>query len=202
MRTYTLVAIWLHWLIAIIIVGQVLLAWYMGSLEDADPIRRQIMVLHFSIGLSILILSVLRLAWRLTHKPPALPAGLAGWEKALARASHGLFYVFMLGIPILGWALVSVRGHGKSIPFLGARIWPAIPGLGGLPHDLAHQLGDVLETVHGTVMVYAMVALLALHVAGALKHQFDSNRVLYRMLPFLSNCSRGWQKGLAVGLGI
>ena len=185
MRTYSFVAMCLHWLIALAIVGQVLLAWYMGRLEDTDPARRQIMVLHFSIGLSILLLSLLRLAWRLTHRPPPLTAGLAGWEKALARASHLLFYVFMLGIPLLGWALVSVRGHGKAIPFWGARIWPAIPGLGALPHELAHQIGDILETVHGTVLVYAMIALWVLHVAGALKHQFDGNPVLYRMLLFL-----------------
>ena len=182
---YTAVAKALHWLIALAIVGQILLAWYMGSLADHSPARDAIMPFHISIGLTILLLSLTRLAWRLTHKPPPLPAGLPLWERTLARISHVLFYILMLGIPVLGWLLVSTHTHGSAFGFWGAHVWPSLPGTANLSKAAAHQIGETVEPIHGGLLIWAMIAVWALHVAGALKHQFDGNPVLYRMVPFL-----------------
>ncbi len=181
--TYKAAAIALHWLIAGGIIFQVGWGWYMDTLARA-PAHEPAEHLHISIGLTLLVLIVLRVAIRLFNPPPPLPAGMPGWEAALSKLAHVLFYVLMLAIPLVGWAMES-QGP-RPIPFWGQE-WPhmPIPGLSGMPREQSRPLHETLQTIHGSVLAWIMIALFALHVLGALKHQFDGHPVLYRILPFL-----------------
>lgn len=183
-RPYSAVAIGLHWLIAILILTQIAIGWRMGALHEAQLPHEDVERLHISVGLTILILSLARLAWRLTHRPDPLPASMATWERMLASITHILFYVLIIAIPILGWALASFRAD-EPISFWGVISWPQLPGFAGLPREQGLPLHETIEQWHGSILVWTTIVLLGLHILGALKHQFDGHRVLYRMLPFL-----------------
>ena len=137
---------------------------------------------HFPF-LTVLILVVARIAWRLTHRPPPLPPGLAVWERTLARAGHVLFYILMLALPLTGWAMVSMHAGGR-ISFWGLP-WPQLPGMIQLGGANPRPLRGALQLVHTNLLIWVVLANLALHVAGALKHQFDGHPVLPRMWPRL-----------------
>jgi cytochrome b561 len=181
--TYKGAAIALHWIIALAIIGQIGLAWYMGSLPEDSPAQDAIMPWHISIGLTILLLSVIRLAVRLTNPPPPLPAEMPAWERFLANATHILFYVLIIGIPLVGWMMPSLI-KPQPILFWGLP-WPHLPWFVDQPREVGEPLFNQIETIHGTVLVWTLIGLWVLHVAGALKHQFDGHPVLYRMIPFL-----------------
>src|SRR4051812_1302224 len=102
---YATVAIILHWLIALAIVTQVSLAWRFG--DDRTPLAFALLQLHKSIGVSILVLSIVRLGWRLTNPPPPEPRNLARWENVASSIVHWGFYVIMVGMPLTGWLMVS-----------------------------------------------------------------------------------------------
>jgi cytochrome b561 len=181
-RRYSRAAMTLHWLIAGLIIIQIGLGWYMNEvLPDHSPAQAQIESIHISVGLTIFLLVLGRIGVRLIHSPPPLPAGLATWERLLAHASHLLFYLLMLAMPLTGWALVSMGNH--PISFWGLP-WPHLPGVtaifGATPsrpvrHELSH--------IHVYILIWIVLLNLALHVAGALKHQFDGSPVLWRMTP-------------------
>ena len=183
-KRYGAASMALHWIIAVLIVAQLCLGWYMneGGVPDHSPAQDRIQDIHVTLGLTILILVLVRIGVRLTHPAPPLPRTLALWERLLARATHWLFYVLLLVMPLTGWALVSVR-H-EDIPFYGLD-WPAIPGLDHLARPEVRAVGKQLKHIHIYILVWIALINLALHVAGALKHQFDGNPVLWRMLPFL-----------------
>ena len=180
---YSAVAIGLHWTIALAIAAQIGVGWYMGSLEDHSPAQRSLEAIHISSGLTILLLTLARVAWALFRRPPPPIASLAPWERHLAKAVHDLFYVMLFALPLSGWVMESIGR--RPIPFWGAS-WPHFPGLAAAlaGHD-APAFKDTLEGVHGSLLVWTMVALVGLHVLGALKHQFDGSPVLWRMLPLL-----------------
>src|ERR1700712_3603977 len=126
---YATVAIVLHWLIALAIVAQVSIAWRMDS---KTPEGFALTQLHKSIGISILVLSIIRLGWRLTNPPPPEPAGLARWERVLSAIVHWSFYLIMIGMPLTGWLMVSASK--TAIPTLLFWTVPLanMPGIGGL----------------------------------------------------------------------
>ena len=99
---YSSVAMALHWIIALAITVQIGAGWYMGSLEDRTA-EKAVERIHIALGLTILLLTLGRLGWRLANRPPPEPAGLAPWERILATAIHKLFYVLMLLLPLSGW---------------------------------------------------------------------------------------------------
>ena len=180
-KRYSAIAMTLHWVIAALIVVQLCLGWYMNELvPDHSPAQDRIQDIHVTVGLSVLILVLVRIGVRLTHPAPPLPSGMPAWERWLAHASHFVFYVLILVMPLTGWALVSVR-H-EDIPFFGLA-WPAMPMLGHLAKPEARAIGGQLKHIHIFILVWIALINLALHVAGAIKHQFDGNRVLWRMLP-------------------
>ncbi len=183
-RRYAPAAIVLHWIIAVLILSQIGLGWYMANLPDDSPAQDGFEArVHIPLGLTILVLSVARLVVRLANPPPPINPRLAGWEKALAGFSHVAFNGLILALPLAGWALKSF-GPGP-ISFWGLFNWPHLPVFGALSRAVGMPLYGALETAHGSIMVWTLLALLALHVAGALKHQFDGAPVLWRMLPFL-----------------
>jgi cytochrome b561 len=163
-----------HWLIALLIFAQ--LALGIAAVNwPLSPTKVNLFFWHKSIGMTILILAVLRLAWRFRNSVPALPEDTPEWERLAARASHFLLYVAMLGLPVSGWVVSSASG----IPF---RIFWTIP----LPAivEVDKQTAEFATLVHHA-FVYALLALLVVHIGAALRHHFiKHNDVLRRMLPF------------------
>lgn len=177
---YDRVARTLHWVIAACLIVQVGIGWWMNKLMvDHSPPQERLEGIHISFGLTILLLVLARIAWRLTHRAPPLPAGMPRWEKALAQASHLLFYALMLALPLTGWTLVSLGS--RTISFWGLP-WPHMPGMvqffgSPAPRPVRHEIADI----HTDILVWTFIANLALHIVGALKHQFDGRPVLWRM---------------------
>jgi cytochrome b561/polyisoprenoid-binding protein YceI len=179
---YSAVAIILHWLIAAAIVFQVIIAWRMGG--GRTPEGFALVQLHKSIGITVLLLSLVRLGWRLTHRPPPLPAGMATWEKALAKVAHVGLYAIMIGLPITGWIMVSASRIQVPTLLFGVIPWPHVPGLAHLAEPAKSAWHAFGETGH-EVLAWGAYLLVALHVAGALKHQLFSKDepVLAHMAP-------------------
>lgn len=174
-RRYSGVAMLLHWAIALLIAFNIGLA---SAAEDAPRAAAgAIFGLHKPIGITIMLLTVLRLIWRLTHRPPPYPTTLEGWERKLATGVHHSFYLVTLLIPLTGWLYVSSGDTFRPIDMFGIGNWPQFPGAGG--SAAAHAIGEA----HGP-LVYAYFALLLLHIAGALKHTFvDRGNDAARMIP-------------------
>jgi cytochrome b561 len=178
---YTGVAIALHWTIAVGIICNVALAWSVDALPDGWV--RPAIDIHKSIGITVLGLALMRILWRVTHRPPPLPNRFPRWERAAATAVHVLLYVIMLGLPLSGWmhdsAWKDATTHPMSL-FYVVR-WPRIGFLMHLEPQLKAHMHDVLGAVHNA-FGYALYALLAFHIGGALKHEFiDRHSVLRRM---------------------
>jgi cytochrome b561/polyisoprenoid-binding protein YceI len=179
---YAAVAIILHWTIALAIVLQIILA---GRMEGPlTPTSFAVTQLHKSIGITILLLTLARIAWRRARRPPPMPATLPRWEARLAKAVHAGFYLVMIGMPLTGWLMVSASRRTIPTVLYGLVPWPNLPGLADLApasKRIWHMIG---EQGHG-VIAKLIYVLLALHVAGALKHQLFSRDepVLGRMAP-------------------
>lgn len=170
---YSRGAIVFHWTIAVLIALNFAAAWIADDMPRQD--KQIIMGNHKAIGITILVLAVLRVIWRLTHRPPPRVETLQRWEVLLAKVVHTAFYVLMIAIPLAGWAMSSIAA--RPVNFFGLFTVPMLPlgsdkAVGGVFHDL-HEQGATL-----------MLVLLALHVAGALKHHFiDRDGTMRRMLP-------------------
>lgn len=170
---YSTVAMIFHWVIAILVI------WNWRIAENAEhaemPLKAEIFADHKALGILILVLTLGRLAWRLTHKPPPPPEGMATWEKALSRTVHVIFYVLLIGLPLGGWYANSLSG--REIDFFGMFVIPALP-VGENP-DAGKAIFE-LHATGGSIMIY----LIALHILGALKHTFiDKIPGISRMLP-------------------
>jgi cytochrome b561/polyisoprenoid-binding protein YceI len=191
-RRYTSVAIALHWLIAIGIVGMILFGWYMGDLPDGEQ-KYAFYQLHKSFGITILVLSVARIVWRLMNPPPAEPP-MPGWQSLSAKAVHVIFYGLIILMPLTGWMLASASPTGIETKIFGTIPWPHLPGLSTLPADTKAALAGedgVIEFAHSKLAWVALV-LLALHVGAALKHQFiDKDGLMARMAPGLFGRTAG-----------
>ena len=172
---YSTVSLVFHWGTALLVVAQVLLITVYESTEG--PTAREFITLHKSVGLSILVLTLVRIAWRLANPAIPLPVETPRWQKIAARATHVLFYVLLIGLPLGGWAASSAGG--RAIAWFGLFNWPLLP----LPLDreLAGRFMDLHEA--GVKVLYV---LLALHVLGGLKHHLiDRDNVLRRMIPII-----------------
>ncbi len=181
---YGSVAMTLHWLIAALIAVNLCLGFYFANIEaESDPIRFGIIQTHKSIGLTILVLSLLRLAWRLMNPVPPLPSSMSPGLKFVARATHYLFYVLIIAVPLAGWAIVSSSPLGTPTVYFGLFQWPHISFLAELPRAQKKEYVELFEEVH-ELLAYSAFGLLLLHVAGALWHQYvKHDDVMRRMLP-------------------
>jgi len=178
---YNNVAKTLHWLIALLIITMLALGWTMENVDKGNPYRFQMFQLHKSIGITILLLSLMRLTWRLMHRAPPLPETMPAWEKFAARATHVLFYVFMIGMPLTGWAIVSSSPLNLPTYLFGYIHWPDLPVLPELANK--REVSHVFGAIHGWG-AYILAALLVLHVGAAVKHHWiNRDDVLIRMLP-------------------
>jgi cytochrome b561 len=181
---YNAVAMVLHWLIAALILANIGLAWWFESLHGLAKIPPT--QIHKSIGITVLMLTVLRLVWRLLHRPPPLPVAMPAWERAAAHVSHAVLYVLMLGMPLTGWALASASRliSVYQITWFGLFRWPTLKSLADLPPDRMKGAHAFFFTLH-TGGAWLVCGLVTLHVLAALRHQFWKNdEVLWRMLPW------------------
>ena len=172
-KNYTATAKALHWLMAILLFGLLALGFYMHDLP-LSPDKLQLYSWHKWAGVSAFLLVLVRLAWRITHRPPALPAGMAKPLQLAAHAGHLVLYVLMIAIPLSGWLMSSAKGF-QTVWF---GILP-IPDLLGKNKEL----GDLLQSVHMSLNLL-FVAVIVGHIGAALKHHFiDKDDILTRMLP-------------------
>ena len=178
--SYTYTAKILHWLIAAAILFMLALGWSFELVPKGET-RFYLFQLHKSVGITILLLSFVRLGWRLAHRLPPMPDVMAAWEKKAAVAVHVFLYVMMIGVPLSGWALVSASPRNVPTILFGLVPWPHLPILSTLENkkEVAGLLGDVHSTV-----AFMLAALIVAHVAAALKHHFlVRDDVLLRMAP-------------------
>src|SRR6185312_10181219 len=194
-QRYTAVAIVLHWAIAFAILFNIPLGLWMHARAEANAVSEGVFrafQLHKSIGLTVLALSVIRIGWRLTNPQPPLPAHMPTWEKRTARVTHFLFYVVMLALPLTGWLYVSAgwsahTDHPLVVPtrYFGLFHVPDLFGLSRSSDDLRASVAFSVLKVHWA-LGWTTLALAALHVAAALKHQFfDRDEVMAQMVPGL-----------------
>ena len=171
---YSTVSLILHWVIALLAIGQIVL---ISAADQEGPREALWMTMHKSGGASILVLTLIRIGWRLKHPWIPLPIAMPSWQKLLARTNHVLFYVVLLIMPLTGWMAGSAMGRGFE--YYGLFDFPLLPIGGG------RETAGMLMDVHRLV-VKGLYVLIALHVLGALKHHFvNRDNVLRRMLPFL-----------------
>jgi cytochrome b561 len=163
-----------HWLIAVLVIVN----WRIAETAEHAPKEeaQAIMSYHMSFGVVILVLTLLRLAWRMIHRPPPLASHLMAWERALAKTVHTLFYVLLIAMPLAGWVAMSSMGFGVNV--FGLFELPA------LPVSKSIERGEAIFEAHalaGTILLL----LVVVHVAGSLKHTLiDRDGNLFRMLPF------------------
>jgi cytochrome b561 len=178
---YGMVAMLLHWTIAIAILALLVMGTLMVRLTPGSSLQFDLYQLHKSLGITVLALSVARLLWRLFDPVPPLPTSLKRWEGALARATHIGFYVLMIVLPFSGWMMVSASVWNIPTVVFGAFTLPHLPILGGLQDK--KPVEGALKEVHEALAI-GILMLLLLHVAGALKHHFVlHDDTLARMLP-------------------
>lgn len=180
---YTAVAILLHWLIALGILALIAIGLIMTQLQASiGPMQTfRLFQLHKSIGITVLLLAVIRLLWRFTHQPPALPAGMPARERGAAHGLHWLLYVLMLGLPLTGWAVVSSSPFNLPTVLYSVIPWPDLPVLPHLANKAAvsHALGWV--HAYGA---WILIALLAVHFAAVFRHHIiKRDGILLRMMP-------------------
>jgi cytochrome b561 len=172
---YHPVSVLLHWVLGLALIGLFAVGLYMTDLPFS-PQRLKLYNWHKWAGVTLLALSVFRLVWRLTHRPPPLPraieTAMPRWQRLAHHATHHGLYLLFFAVPLLGWAYSSAAGF----PIVLFGVWP-------LPDfvPVSEELADLIKPLH-KLSALAMMALVVLHVAGALKHQFfDRDGLLSRM---------------------
>ncbi|HMM55943.1 MAG TPA: cytochrome b [Candidatus Desulfobacillus sp.] len=177
---YTRTAIALHWLIALLIFCTFPLGIYMHELPFS-PRQLRLVSYHKWLGVTIFMLALARVVWRLRHPAPPPVAGLPAWQRVASIATHHLLYLLLLVIPLSGWLMSSAKG--VPTVYLGLVQLPDLL-------DKDKELGELLARVHMGLNL-ALAALVLLHSAAALKHFFiDRDEVLGRMIPLLAKGRR------------
>ena len=178
---YTRIAIILHWLIAAMVISNIILAWifHTAPAEIAQPYTNA----HKTIGITVLGLALLRLLWRIGHRPPPLSPEIPRWQRVAARIGHAGLYFIILAMPLSGWIYDSAWEYAADVPIdvFGLFEMPRI----GWVVDIPPEPKKVLDVIAGKVHVwlsYLLYVLLGSHLIGAIKHQwFDRVPTLQRM---------------------
>ena len=174
---YSGTAILLHWLLGAGLLGLVVVGVYMSDLPFS-PQRLKLYNWHKWAGICILVLSVVRLAWRLTHKPPELPIAIATrmtrWQSLAHQGMHVAMYVLFFLVPLIGWAYSSAAGF--PVVVFGVLTLPDFV-------PVSKELAEAIKPLHA-LSAFALVALIAGHILAALKHQWiDRDSLMERILP-------------------
>lgn len=183
---YTAVAVALHWLTAACVLALFVAGKLMTGADEVLGFEYTIRLYqwHKSFGVLVFVLTVIRIGWRLAHKPPDMPAYVNPWQARAARITHIAFYALLLVIPLSGWAVVSASTFQVPTVLFGQVTLPHIPFLQGTgdPEALAALTEEIHEWLGG-----ALAVLVALHVAGAMSHHFGSKRGYLRRIWFTRN---------------
>lgn len=173
---YTRTAIFLHWLVGLGLIATFALGFYMEGLP-LSPNKLKFYSWHKWAGVSLLVLAVVRLAWRMSHRAPELPLSMGPLARLAAHVGHWLLYALMLAIPLSGWLMSSAQGF--QVVWFGVLPLPDL-----VSKDAA--LGALLKDVH-VVLNYTLLVAVVGHVGAALQHHFiKKDTILTRMLPMLS----------------
>lgn len=180
---YSPVAIVFHWTMAVLVVLQLALGWWMGRLAvGADKVAAH--ELHYAVGILMLVLVMARAGWRMLAPPVINDADKPGWESVFAHAAHYVFYACLFGLPLTGWMMVSATARDAELMLLGLAPWPHLP-FQDLTPERRWAIEAVAEWAH-LGLVISLLALIPVHVVGALKHHFiDRDDVLHGMLPIV-----------------
>jgi cytochrome b561 len=172
---YTRTAVIFHWVIALLIFGAFPLGLYMHDLP-LSPSKLRLFSYHKWIGITVLMLAVLRVIWRLTHRSPRLPDTMPRWERSAAFGVQVMLYILIVAVPLSGWLMSSATGF-QTVWF---GVLP-LPDLIGKDKELGKFLLELHENLN-----YLMLALVIGHIAAALKHHFFArDEILVHMIPFL-----------------
>lgn len=176
-KAYSGVAMALHWVLALALIGLFAAGTYMVGLSFS-PLRLKLYNWHKWAGVTILALSALRLLWRFTHRPPALPTAMAqsmpAWQHWAHEGTHYAMYALFFIVPLLGWAYSSATGF--QIVLFGQFPLPDLV-------SASKELAETLKPLH-RLAAWSLCALVVLHVAAAFKHQWiDRDGLIGRMLP-------------------
>ncbi len=180
-KKYNSVSMAFHWVIALAVIFMLFWGRYMTDLPKGSFVRLEAFQLHYSIGLSILVLSVLRLIWRLMNPAPPLVETMKKSEKILAKTTHYFFYGLLIILPLAGWATVSTSSLEAPRIFFDLFQWPWFPGV----HDIENRkiIHEIFEEMHVTIG-WIMLGLVVLHLLAAFKHTFVlKDGALQRMWP-------------------
>jgi cytochrome b561 len=171
---YTGTAIALHWLIAVLLLGQFVFGLMLEDIPRGTPARGYYVNLHKSSGIVIGLLILLRLGWRLTHRPPPLPAAMPSWQRHAARLSHAALYLCMLALPLSGYLASNFSRHG--VKFFNLVRWAPWG-----PDD--KTLYALFNSIHHLAALL-LALFVAVHVLAVAKHMlFDRDGLLLRMWP-------------------
>ena len=184
MTKYHPIAMLMHWLTALAVLGLLIMGWVMTSLPPGSALQFSLFQTHKSVGMTVLALTVLRLIWRFTHPVPALPDTMPAVEQRLAHLGHFGLYALLLGLPVVGWAVVSTSAF--NIPTVLYGVLP-LPHLEILAHSANKAaLFKVVKQLHDLGGL-VLAGLIAIHAGAALRHHLVlKDNVLTRMLPVLA----------------
>lgn len=180
---YGVVAMTFHWIIAFLIILNVALGiYFVQILDQHDPMRRVVVSWHESIGITVLVLSVLRLAWRLVNPIPELPADFSPAKRKFARGTHYTLYALMILVPFMGWQLASIPP--RPLMLFGALPWPKVFYIATLSADAKKTAGAIIAPSH-IVLAFLLFALAIGHLCAALFYHlsFRRDQILQRMVP-------------------
>lgn len=173
-QRYSMTAIVLHWLVAVLIIGTFSLGVVMTDIPGISPTKLKYYSWHKWAGVTILALAAARLLWRLTHAAPGYPDSMPAWQRGAAGGLHHLLYLLMFAVPLSGYFYTLAAGY--PVVYFGLFELPVLI-------DKNPDLKPLLEGVHYWLNMTLLAAVL-LHIAAALKHHFiDRDGVLKRMLP-------------------
>jgi cytochrome b561 len=169
---YGIITRLLHWLVALLIIGLIGLGWWMVDLSYYDRWYNRALDLHKALGMLVLALAAVKIGWMMFDGRPGFPDSISSWERTAATAVHHLFYLLMLLIPVTGYIISTSAGDGISM--FGWFEVPALLPAGETVRDIAIELHYWLA--------YGTAALVVIHAAAAVKHQFiDRDGTLRRM---------------------
>lgn len=172
-QSYGIIAQAFHWLLVLLVFAQIAIGLYAARLP-VSMARLQWVSHHKSLGITILALVLLRFAWRLFDRPPALPDTMPGWERRAAIGTHRLLYLLLILAPFAGWLFASAAG--LSVDWFGVF---HVPDLMAKNHGLV----KIFKVAHG-LSVALLVLVLVLHIAAALRHAARGDGVVRRMIPW------------------
>jgi cytochrome b561 len=180
---YGNVAMTFHWVIALLVIANIGLGLYMGDLPRSDPMKFTIFQIHKSIGLTVLVLSILRVLWRFVNPIPPLPAGMNPALKFGAHAAHFLLYFLIVFIPLTGYIMVSASPLGNGTSYFGLFDWPNLPLFTGMTREQLHPIHETWEDIH-VYLAWSAIVLIPIHILAALYHgMIRRDGVLSRMVP-------------------